>query len=77
MFHTIFFKQTFLNHIQIPITINWLRREGHLPDDRSYQDRGTLVLEHVQYDDSGIYVCQAVSGNEKVEKEVTVTVGCK
>lgn len=64
---------------QIPITINWHRREGHLPSDRSYQDRttGTLVLEDVHIDDSGIYVCQAVSGEEKVEKEVTVTVGRK
>lgn len=64
---------------QIPITISWHRENGHLPADRSYQERGTgtLVLNHVQYDDSGIYVCQARNGSEVAEKKLTLTISCE
>lgn len=59
---------------QIPITVRWIKKDGHLPD-RAYEDRGTLVIANVQYDDSGVYTCRANVGDEIAEEDVTVTVG--
>lgn len=68
-----------LSRPQVPITISWHRENGNLPKDRSYQERGsgTLVLNHVQYDDSGIYVCHARNGSEVAEKKLTLTISCE
>lgn len=60
----------------MPITVRWQKEHGRLPE-RAYEDSGTLTIRNVQYDDSGIYVCQAQSGHEVVEQKVTVTVGSK
>lgn len=61
---------------KIPITVRWHKQEGRLPD-RAYEDRGTLVITNVQYDDSGVYTCRANVAGEVAEEHVTVTVGGK
>lgn len=61
---------------KIPITVRWVKKDGRLPE-RAYEDRGTLVIANVQYDDSGIYTCRANVGDEVAEEDVTVTVGGK
>lgn len=65
------------NYIQIPITVRWLKEEGRLPDRALEEGQGTLIITNIQYDDSGVYVCQAQSGGEVAEEKVTVTVGGK
>lgn len=61
---------------KIPITVRWHKKDGRLPE-RAYEDRGTLVIANVQFDDSGIYTCRANVGDEVAEEDVTVTVGGK
>lgn len=63
--------------VQIPITVRWIRQEGRLPDRAYEEEQGILIITNIQYDDSGIYVCQAQSGGEVAEEQVTVTVGGK
>lgn len=64
---------------RIPIYVSWHRENGRLPEDRSYTESGggTLVLNQVRYDDSGVYVCQASNGTEMAEQKLTLTVGSK
>lgn len=56
--------------------MHWRKQGGHLPD-RASVEHGSLTITNVQYDDSGVYVCQGQSGNDVDEKHVTVTVGSK
>uniref|UniRef100_W4VRB4 Putative heparan sulfate proteoglycan 2 n=1 Tax=Corethrella appendiculata TaxID=1370023 RepID=W4VRB4_9DIPT len=57
-----------------PVTVRWYKLEGRLPP-QAYIESGTLIITNLQIDDSGIYVCEAESGPEKVKQQVTVTVG--
>lgn len=66
-------KQIFF-HLQIPITVEWRKEEGPLPN-RAYQERGTLTITNIQRGDSGVYVCSGRSDEEVVEQKVTITVG--
>lgn len=56
--------------------MHWHKQDGRLPD-RAYEERGSLTITNVQYEDSGVYICQGQSGNEVVERHVTITVGSK
>lgn len=56
--------------------VHWQKEHGQLPEHAS-EDSGTLTITNVQYDDSGIYVCQAQNELEIVEQKVTVNVECK
>ena len=61
--------------LQAPMSFQWTREGGSLPQGRS-QDNGfgLLVLTSVEEDDSGVYVCTVTAGiysvQEKLELEV-------
>ncbi|XP_055374705.1 basement membrane-specific heparan sulfate proteoglycan core protein isoform X7 [Condylostylus longicornis] len=57
-----------------PINVKWLKLEDNLPYDAE-QSNGILRLYNLQVHDSGVYVCQAQSGNEVVEEQIPINVG--
>lgn len=61
---------------QSPLSIKWYKLNGSL-SSRAYTQSGILYIRNAQIDDSGIYVCQAQSGIEVANKNVTLTVGGK
>lgn len=61
---------------QIPITVIWLKADGEISPERSYQEHGVLTITNVQHSDSGVYICRAQS-EEHSEQRITITVGGK
>lgn len=58
------------------MNVRWYKKGGRLSSTARI-DSGTLIIPDTTVDDSGIYICQANSGQEIVSEEVTVAVGSK
>ena len=57
--------------------VRWEKKDGALPSDRSFVDKGVLTIRDTVAQDKGTYVCRVNTGAGDVAIEAKLEVHCK